>query len=91
LQLVSEVGLIGAGNLFLIFIYFVIKAIACLKSASFSLKKDIAVGGSVAILGLMFLSLAERNLQIPANSLIFIFVWVLTLRMPNSLPYRNIG
>ena len=89
LQLTSEAGLIGIGILFILVYFFALKGIPRIYSALFSPQIYIAIGGLVGILGLMFHSLAERNLQVPANALLFIFVAFLIVRFSIPLSIRN--
>jgi hypothetical protein len=42
-------------------------------------EKYIGIGGMVGILALMFHSLVERNIQVPANAFLFTFIWALIL------------
>ncbi|MBM4277985.1 MAG: O-antigen ligase family protein [Deltaproteobacteria bacterium] len=81
LQLASEVGLIGAGLLLALFIYLFYKAITRLRFLSHrDPERYIAMGGLIGILALMFHSLVERNIQIPANAFLYAFIWGLVLR-----------
>ena len=84
LQLVSDTGLIGIGILFALFLFLFIKAISKIYSLS---ARDpgryIAIGGLVGILALMFHSMVERNIQVPANAFLFTFLWALVLKVTN--------
>ncbi|MCJ7784561.1 MAG: O-antigen ligase family protein, partial [Desulfobacterales bacterium] len=85
LQLASEVGLLGIGLLIVLFVTLFYKAISGIRSLSFrDGGRYIGAGGMVGILALMFHSIVERNLQIPANAFLFIFIWALVLRMSLS-------
>jgi len=81
LQLASEVGLIGMGILLILFIFLFVRAVSGIRSMSV---KDsgryIGIGGLVGILALMFHSMVERNLQVPANAFLFTFIWALVLK-----------
>jgi len=82
LQLSSEVGLIGTGILFILFIFLFVKAVSGLRSMSITdSRRYIGIGGLVGIMALMFHSMVERNLQVPANAFLFTFLWALVLRM----------
>jgi O-antigen ligase len=85
LQLGSDVGLVGAGLLLMIFIYFLYKAVSGIRSLS---QKDpqkyIGIGGLVGILALMFHSLVERNIQVPANAFLCTFIWALVLTISSN-------
>jgi hypothetical protein len=39
------------------------------------------MGGIVGILALMFHSLVERNIQVPANAFLFTFIWAAVLKI----------
>ena len=80
-QLASEVGFIGMGILFILFIFLLVKAVARIRSLSITDSgRYIGIGSLVGILALMFHSLFERNLQVPANAFLFTFLWILVLR-----------
>jgi len=82
LQLVSEVGLIGIGLLLFVFAFLFSRAILAIRSLhSRDSKKYIGIGGLVGILALMFHSLVERNIQVPANAFLFTFIFALILRI----------
>ncbi len=82
LQLASEVGLVGIGVLFVLFIFLFFKAISGIHSLSNSEpQRYIGLGGLVGILALMFHSLVERNLQVPANAFLFTFILAMVLRL----------
>jgi O-antigen ligase len=91
LQLTSEVGLIGIGMLFIVFIFFFFKAVSGIHSLSNSEpRKYLGLGGLVGILALTFHSLVERNLQVPANAFLFTFVLAIVLRLSRKpLGSRN--
>jgi O-antigen ligase len=81
LQLVSEVGLIGAGLLLTIFLFLIFKAIKGIRLLSQrDSGKYIGIGGLVGILALMFHSLVEKNIQVPANAFLYTVLWALVLR-----------
>jgi len=82
LQLASEVGLIGAALLLALFIYLFYRAISRLRFLSHrDPERYIAMGGLIGILALMFHSLVERNIQIPANAFLYTLIWVVVLRI----------
>ena len=82
LQLASEVGLIGMGLLLFVFAILFFRAVLAIRSFHLGdSKKYIGIGGLVGILGLIFHSLVERNIQVPANAFLFAFIWALVLRM----------
>jgi O-antigen ligase len=82
LQLASEVGLIGVGILLILFIGLFVKVVCGIRSISITdSRRYIGIGGLVGILALMFHSMVERNLQVPANAFLFTFLWALILRM----------
>ncbi len=89
LQLASETGLIGSGLLFFLFLFLFIKAFAGIRSLSYAAPhRNLAIGGLVGILALMFHSLVERNMQIPANALLFTFLWALVLKITHRPPVQ---
>jgi len=82
LQLASEVGWIGAGILFALLIFLFVRAFLGIRSMSGSdSRRYIGIGSLVGILALMFHSLVERNLQVPANAFLYTFLWALVLRV----------
>jgi len=82
LQLLSEVGLIGIGLLLFVFAFLFFRVVLAIRSFhSGDSKKYIGIGGLVGILALMFHSLVERNIQVPANALLFAFIWALVLKI----------
>jgi O-antigen ligase len=82
LQLASEVGLIGIGLVLVLFLFLFYKAVSGIRSLhSRDSKKYIGIGGLVGILALMFHSLVERNIQVPANAFLYTFIFALILRI----------
>jgi O-antigen ligase len=82
LQLLSEVGLIGIGLLLFVFAFLFFRAVLAIRSFhSGDSKKYIGIGGLVGILALMFHSLVERNIQVPANAFLFTFIWAAILKI----------
>jgi hypothetical protein len=81
LQLASEVGLIGFGLLLTVFLYIFLKVTSGIRSLPYwEPRRYVGIGGLVGILALMFHSMVERNLQIPANAFLFTFIWALVLK-----------
>jgi len=81
LQLASEVGLIGMGILVILFIFLFVRAVLGIRAMSVTEPgRYIGIGGLVGILALMFHSMVERNLQVPANAFLFTFLWALVLK-----------
>ena len=82
LQLASEVGLIGIGLLFILFFLIFFRGLFTIHSIS---RRDperyIAIGSLVGVLALIFHSLVERNIQVPANAFLFTFIWALIIRI----------
>ncbi len=92
LQLASEVGLIGLGILFILFIFLFSKAVSGIRSiSSEDSNRYIGIGGLVGILALMFHSLVERNLQIPANAFLFTFIWALVFHSTSFKPSGKVA
>jgi O-antigen ligase len=82
LQLTSEIGLIGIGLLLIPFLFFFYKAISGIRFLSHEeSQRYIGMGGMVGILALMFHSLVERNIQVPANAFLFTFLFAMVLRI----------
>jgi len=87
LQLSSEIGLIGIGILFILFVFLFVKAVSGLRSMSITdSRRYLGIGGLMGILALMFHSIVERNLQVPANAFLFTFLWALVLKMATHRP-----
>jgi O-antigen ligase len=81
LQLASEVGLLGIGLLFVTFLFFFFRGVSRIRSMSDREPgRYIGIGGLVGILALMFHSIVERNIQVPANAFLYTFLWALVLR-----------
>jgi O-antigen ligase len=81
LQLASEAGLVGVGlllALILILFYKTIRGIRHLHSES---QRYVAIGGMVGILALLFHSIVERNIQVPANAFLFTFILAMVFRI----------
>jgi O-antigen ligase len=90
LQLASEVGLVGIGLLSILFILLFYKAVSGIRSLSNSEpRRYIGLGGLVGILALMFHSLAERNIQVPANAFLFTFIFGMVLRLKSKKIHRT--
>jgi len=80
LQLASEVGVVGAGLLLVLFVYLFCKAAAgILKLPNREPLRYIGISGLISILALTFHSIVERNIQVPANAFLFTFIWALVL------------
>jgi O-antigen ligase len=82
LQLVSEVGILGTGLLVILFFFLFFKALSGIRALSNREPgRFIAIGGLVGILALMFHSMVERNIQVPANAFLYTMVWATVLRI----------
>jgi O-antigen ligase len=82
LQLVSEVGLVGTGLLTVVFLSLFRRAFSGIRELSLDdSQRYIAIGGLVGILGLMFHSIVERNIQVPANAFLYTFLLAMILRI----------
>jgi len=82
LQLASETGLLGVGLLIIAFLFLFYKAFSGIRKLSpEDSRRYIAIGGLVGILALIFHSMVERNIQVPANAFLFTFVLALVLRI----------
>ena len=82
LQLASEVGVVGVGVLFVLFMFLFYKGVAGIRSLRHGEpQRYIGIGGLVGILALMFHSIVERNIQVPANAFLYTVMWTITLRI----------
>jgi O-antigen ligase len=82
LQLASEAGCIGLGLLAALFFYLFYKAISGLRSLSHrEPERYVGIGSLVGVLALMFHSLVERNIQVPANAFLYTILWAILLRI----------
>jgi O-antigen ligase len=80
LQLASDTGLIGLGLLLAVFVYLFFKAATRIRALSEGEpQRYIAIGGLVGILAIMFHSLVERNIQVPANAFLYTVLWAIVL------------
>jgi len=92
LQLASEVGLVGMGMLITVFISLFLKALSGIRSLSVrDPERHIGIGGLVGVLALMFHSIVERNIQVPANAFLFTFIFATVLRIGLDQGRRRIG
>ncbi len=82
LQLASEVGLLGVGPLLVLFLFLFHKAASGIRSLShLEPQRYIGIGGLVGILALMFHSIVQKNLQLPANAFLYTVIWAMVLRI----------
>jgi len=82
IQLASEVGLPGTILLFILFLYFMIKAISGIRSHGLGeMERYVGIGSMVGIFSMMLLSLVERIIQVPANAFLFTFLFAMILRI----------
>lgn len=80
LQLVSEVGIIGFGLVFVLFLILIVRAVLNIRSLSLTEpQRYLGIGGLVGILALMCHSVVERNIQVPANAFLWTFLWAIVL------------
>ena len=85
LQLASEVGLIGIGLLLILLSFLLYKGVSGIRSLSRrESERYIGMGGLVGILALLFHSLVERNIQVPANAFLFTFLLAMVLRITRA-------
>jgi O-antigen ligase len=84
LQLASEVGIIGAGLLLILFFFLFFKALSGIRLMSHrEAGRYIGISGLVGILALMLHSIVERNIQVPANAFLYTFILAMVLRISN--------
>jgi O-antigen ligase len=82
LQLLSEVGTLGIAPLAILFFFLLWKILSGIRAlADGEPERYVALGGLVGLLALMFHSLVERNIQVPANAFLYTFVFALILRI----------
>ena len=82
LQLLSEVGALGMSPVVILFFFLLWKVFSGVRALTDGEPaRYIALGGLVGILALMFHSLVERNIQVPANAFLYTFVFALVLRV----------
>jgi len=82
LQLASEVGLVGTIPLLILFLFLFFKAASGIRSLSHGQpQRYIGIGGLVGILALMFHSIVQKNLQLPANAFLYTVMWAMVLRI----------
>ena len=82
LQLLSEVGILGTGLLAALFFFLLFKAYSGIRVLSRrEPARYIGLGGLVGILALMFHSLVERNIQVPANAFLYTVLWAIVLNV----------
>jgi len=82
LQLTSETGILGIGLLAGLFVYLFVSAVSKIRSLSYGEpERYLGIGGLVGILALMFHSIVERNIQMPANAFLYIILWAIVLRI----------
>ncbi|NWG04655.1 MAG: O-antigen ligase family protein [Syntrophaceae bacterium] len=82
LQLASEVGILGIGLLIVLILYFFVRAVTRIRSLSYKEpERYLGMGGVVGILALMFHSLVERNIQMPANAFLYVILWAIVLNI----------
>jgi O-antigen ligase len=82
LQLLSEMGTLGIAPLAVLFFFLLWKILSGIRAlADGEPERYVALGGLVGLLALMFHSLVERNIQVPANAFLYTFVFALILRI----------
>jgi O-antigen ligase len=85
LQLASEAGLIGMGLLIITFLFLLYKAFSGIRKLSpRDSQRYLGIGGLVGILALIFHSMVERNIQVPANAFLFMFILALVLKVSSK-------
>ena len=82
LQLASEAGFVGMGLLIIVFLFLFYKAFSGIRKLSpENSRRYIGIGGLVGILALIFHSMVERNIQVPANAFLFTLILALVLKI----------
>jgi O-antigen ligase len=91
LQLLSETGIVGTGMLAVLFFFLLFKTFSGIRALSrFEPARYITLGGLIGILALMFHSLVERNIQVPANALFYTLLWGIVLNGSKRAP-KSVG
>lgn len=92
LQFMAEAGIPGIGILLALFLYLFYRAGVGIRSFSHrDPERLIGRGGAIGILALMFHSLVERNIQIPANAFLYTVIWGIVLRTSSFEEGRRRG
>ena len=87
LQLVSEVGVLGVALLMVTILFLFWTAFSGIRKLSpEDPRRYIGIGGLVGILALIFHSMVERNIQVPANAFLFTFILALVLKISTKKP-----
>jgi O-antigen ligase len=90
LQLASEVGLVGIGILFLLFVFLFFKAASGIRAlSSDDPGRYIGIGGLAGILALMFHSIVERNIQVPSNAFLFTMIMAIVVTISSRKGVRQ--
>ncbi len=80
LELISEVGIIGAIPVFIGLVYFLILIIRKWSKRRHPFARGIGLGGIGAIIYMLLHSIMDFNMHIPANALTFFIIMALTYR-----------
>ncbi|MDP2971432.1 MAG: hypothetical protein Q8P64_19830 [Deltaproteobacteria bacterium] len=65
----------------ILFFYLFYRSVSGIRSLSYgNPERYVGMGGMIGILALMFHSIVERNIQVPANAFLYAFIWALVLR-----------
>jgi O-antigen ligase len=92
LQLASEVGLIGIIPLLVLFCFLFFKAASGIRSLSpDEPQRYVGIGGLVGILALMFHSIVQKNLQLPANAFLYTVIWAMVLKIATDSDSERIA
>lgn len=83
LEYLSELGLVGFSLLLGGIFFMAIKAFLAWRTRTYSEVRGLALGGLIAIVGILVHSLTDFNLHIPANTVLFSAVLSLTLVLAN--------
>ncbi|MFQ6078443.1 MAG: O-antigen ligase family protein [Thermodesulfobacteriota bacterium] len=92
LQLTSEVGFLGVVPLLVLFFFLFFKVAAGIRSLyPEEPQRYIGIGGLVGILALMFHSIVQKNLQLPANAFLYTVIWAMVLQIALDSGSRRLG
>lgn len=82
LQLTSEVGVVGGGPLLVLLLFLFFKSTSGIRSLSHGEpQRYIGIGGLVGVLALMFHSIVQKNIQLPANAFLYTVIWAVVLQI----------
>jgi hypothetical protein len=83
--------LVGVVPLLTLFLFLFFKATSGIRLLSNEEpQRYIGIGGLVGILALMFHSIVQKNLQLPANAFLYTVIWAMVLHIALDLRRKRI-